>query len=381
MLINELPDDCLLSIFDYLNNLDDLINCYKVCIKWSHLIAERTRKVKYFMDPKYSFDYVHYLGVDSIDVTFLSILFPNLIIAEVSHGFQGKVQFGDIVTFVSNQKSLKGLIDPSGVSIEKYCDNLEMLSGNHSEPIILRNRSSIKQLHSGMNSIDTLKPDLSNFPNLERLHTHIKAPDKHYDGPALEKLKILELAFFCPFSTSICYVFQFIDLCPNLQSAHIFMNSHRLFFDEKLKQECLQDLVLHFFCQEPFNWDNLKRLFMKYPNLKHLALRKHWHITDGHIEQLVHILPNLLLFDVRGCRGVTQRAADSVQNYCKRYGRSVEFYFDGNRHEIESEWPQLSIKHEEISRGFDFMKHCFLKDFHQLPHFLIPIDYLKPYTY
>ncbi|XP_015784489.1 uncharacterized protein LOC107362019 [Tetranychus urticae] len=86
MLINELPDDCLLTIFDYLNNLDDLINCYKVCIKWSYLIAERTRKVKYLLefskDPAYSSDLVYYQRLDlgTRYETLLYTLFPNLLI-------------------------------------------------------------------------------------------------------------------------------------------------------------------------------------------------------------------------------------------------------------------------------------------------------------
>uniref|UniRef100_T1K962 F-box domain-containing protein n=1 Tax=Tetranychus urticae TaxID=32264 RepID=T1K962_TETUR len=86
MFINELPDECLLTIFDYLNNFDDLANCYKVCIKWSHLIAERTRKVKYLMvsefskDPDYSSDLVYYQGLDLSTryKTLLSTLFSNL---------------------------------------------------------------------------------------------------------------------------------------------------------------------------------------------------------------------------------------------------------------------------------------------------------------
>ncbi|XP_015784211.1 uncharacterized protein LOC107361803 isoform X2 [Tetranychus urticae] len=388
MLINELPDDCLLSIFDYMNDLGDLINCYKVCIKWSHLVAERTKKVKYFMEyrydhrlehgrdvPDYSFDCVYYEDEDPIDVTCLSTLFTNLIIAELSWGLTRKGEFEDIVTFVSNQKSLKGLINTSGESIEKYCDELEMLSCNSYELIAIRNGSSIKQLYFGVDSIDAFKPDLSYFPNLERLHIDIKAPDKHYDGPVLEKLKILESQFFCLPNTSICYVFQFMDLCPNLQSAHIFMNTFGLFVDETLKHECLQDLVVHIFGDEGFNWNNLKRLFMKYPNLKHLSLSSNWNITDEYIEQLVHILPNLVLLNFSGCLWVTQRAADYVQDYCKRHGRSIKFYFKGNVHEMESDWPQLSTKHERISRGFNFMKHCFFKEFYRLPHFLIPIHY------
>uniref|UniRef100_T1KAB8 Uncharacterized protein n=2 Tax=Tetranychus urticae TaxID=32264 RepID=T1KAB8_TETUR len=114
---------------------------------------------------------------------------------------------------------------------------------------------------------------------------------------------------------------------------------------------------------------------MKYPNLKHLALWNFWDIKDEHIEQLVHILPNLVLWDVRECQEVTQRAADYVQDYCKRYGRSIKFYFKGNRDEFKSDWPHLSSEYTLFSRDFDFMKHCFLKPHVFLSNFLIPIDY------
>uniref|UniRef100_T1L4T1 Uncharacterized protein n=1 Tax=Tetranychus urticae TaxID=32264 RepID=T1L4T1_TETUR len=121
-------------------------------------------------------------------------------------------------------------------------------------------------------------------------------------------------------------------------------------------------------------WNDLKRTLMKYPNLKHFSLSTEY-MTDEYIEQLVHILPNLVIFDVRGCRGVTQRAASYVQNYFERNGRSTKFYFNGNRHEIKSDWPQLYTNSSKICRGFDFMKHCFLQCFHLLPRFLIPIYY------
>ncbi|XP_015793225.1 uncharacterized protein LOC107369760 [Tetranychus urticae] len=202
-------------------------------------------------------------------------------------------------------------------------------------------------------------------------------PDTYYDGPVLEKLKILELSCLSFCDADFFHGFQLMDSCPNLLSAHISMNTNTWFFDETFKHEFLQDLVLQFYGldDENDNWNNLKRLFKKFPNLKHLALKGHCIIIDEHIEQLVHILPNLVLLDVSECQEVTQRAADYVKDYCKRYGRKIKFYFDGNKHEIDSDWPQLSIKHEAISRGLDFMKHCFRKNFFALSHFLIPIDY------
>ncbi|XP_025016596.1 uncharacterized protein LOC112538842 [Tetranychus urticae] len=377
MLINELLDDCLLAIFDKINNLDDLINCYKVCVKWSHLIAVRTKKVKYFMakpaKTDFSTDYVYCEGRYRIDGTCLSLLFPNLIIVQFSMDFFFGVNFGDVVTFFRNLDSLKGIITSSREEIEKYCDKFEMLSTNFIEPHFLHNCFSLKQLHI-QNAYHFIKRKSRFFPNLERLHIDAfdSFPDRYYHGPVLTKLKILELALYSN-SDSAIYVFQFMDSCPNLQSAHIRLNSHRFFVDETLKHKFLQDLVIDFNRNNQIDWNNLKRLIMKYPNLKHLSLRSTGSIKDEHIEQLVRILPNLVLLDIFLCPGVTQKAADFVTDYCKRYGRSLKFYFDKNFNEIKSDWPQLSIKSEKIGRAFDFMEHCFLKDFADLPHFLIPI--------
>ncbi|XP_015793996.1 uncharacterized protein LOC107370528 [Tetranychus urticae] len=173
----------------------------------------------------------------------------------------------------------------------------------------------------------------------------------------------------------ICYAFQVMDSCPNLKSAHLLVHTNRLFVDEKLKQKCLQDLVIDYEGPSCIDWNDLKRALMKYPTLKHLSLRSLHYIKDEHIKQLVPILPNLVLFDIYDCPAVTQKAADYVKDYCERYGRSIKFYFKGNRDELVSDWPQLSTKKEKINRAFDFMKHCFLKDFEDLPHFLVPIGY------
>ncbi|XP_025018154.1 uncharacterized protein LOC107369753 isoform X3 [Tetranychus urticae] len=378
MLINEIPDDCLLAIFDYLNNLEDLINCYKVCIKWSYLITKRAKKVKYLTFPFFGEGYppgvVHYQKISTIDSTCLSKLFTNLIAVELSSKFHNKAE--DAIEFVKNQKSLKGLINHFVVPIEKYCDELEMLSVNHFNPDNLQNGSCMKQLNVSNYSLKALERDAHYLPNLEKLTIQITILDNRYDGPVLEKLKILEIYHYYDEQPAeqLFYGFQLMDSCPNLQSAHITMRTDDWFFDETLKHKCLQDLVIDF-CGYHNTWNRLKRLLMKYPNLKHLALWNFWDIKDEHIEQLVHILPNLVLWDVRECQEVTQRAADYVQDYCKRYGRSIKFYFKGNRDELKSDWPHLSSEYTLFSRDFDFMKHCFLKPHVFLPNFLIPIDY------
>uniref|UniRef100_T1K8U2 F-box domain-containing protein n=1 Tax=Tetranychus urticae TaxID=32264 RepID=T1K8U2_TETUR len=375
MLINELPDDCLLTIFDYLNNLEDLANCYKVCIKWSHLIAERTRKVKYLMEnPDYSSDSVYYQGLDlsTRRETLLNTLFPNLIgVGDLENNAEDLANeakdLEKILQCFRDLKSLKGIINCCDLSIEKYCDNLEMLSVSNFKPDILQNGYNIKQLHPWYYYPD-FETVLHHFPNLERLH--IRTIDSQYKGPVLEKLKILELEVL---SVDICYAFQLINSCPNLQSAHLYVDNDRFFVDETLKHECLQDLVIDYHGGSCRDCNDLIRALIRYPNLKHLSLRNIRFIKNPSIEKLVHILPNLVLFDVSRCKKVTQKAADYVQDYCKRYGRSLKFYFKGNRDELASDWPQLSTKREIISRNFDFMKHCFRKRFDDLPCFLVPI--------
>uniref|UniRef100_T1L6H4 F-box domain-containing protein n=1 Tax=Tetranychus urticae TaxID=32264 RepID=T1L6H4_TETUR len=373
MLINELPDDCLLSIFDYVNYLGDLINCYKVCTKWRYLIAKRNKKVKYLLeDPHQKADSVHYSGDDPDESESDDVHYK---IAEYSHSCIEKVDYENIVSFIRNHKPLKGIIKWLKRPIEKHCDKLEMLSAFYIHPSIIQKVSSIKQLYLQYCSLDDFKRDAHYLPNLERLHIRDAAPCRYYDGPVLEKLKIFELDFSSSCVTDICYCFQFMDSCPNLQSAYIFLENLRFYVDETIKHQCLQDLVIVFADPPRTDWNDLKRLLMKYPNLKHLGLRDASMLNDEHIKQLLHILPNLVLFQVDLCEEITERAAYYVQDYCKRHGRSIEFYFNENSYEIEYDWPQLSTKREKISRGFDFMKHCFLKDYYDLPHFLIPIEY------
>uniref|UniRef100_A0A158P4D3 F-box domain-containing protein n=1 Tax=Tetranychus urticae TaxID=32264 RepID=A0A158P4D3_TETUR len=381
MSINELPDDCLLIIFGLINELDDLLNCYKVCSKWSQLIAKRTRTVKYFIGHR-----VKNGGCESVQFprNVFGYVYYKTKIADFS-GFREKVKYEDMVTFVKEIKSLKGLIhkyDTRGELISQYCDQLEMLSTNHIDPCMEKNGVNIKQLRLGNVTLDEFKKDAHFFPNLERLC--ISTDKGYYDGPILRRLKILELYFFTPHGIyddpyvdeDLYYGFQFMDSCPNLQSAHLFFRNNRIYVAESVKNKSLQDLVLTydgFDYYASVAWKDLKRVLMKYPNLKHLALVGNMNLDDEYVEELVRILPNLVLLIVRAeyWPDVTQKAVDYVRDYCNLHGRSIKFYFDDNHHEIQSDWPQLSTDFEKISQGFDFLKNCFLKYSMVLPNFLI----------
>ncbi|XP_025016602.1 uncharacterized protein LOC107361810 isoform X5 [Tetranychus urticae] len=252
------------------------MNCFKVCVGWSHLIVKRTKKVKYILEyPNYTFDCVYYEGDTQIDGTCLSTLFPNVKIAEFSYRLLRKVKLEDIVAFIRHQKSLKGLIHSLEEPIEKYCGELEMVCPNDLKSNMLPNGSGIKQLRIKLGTLWDFVRNAHNFPNLERLHLYIQSPypDRPYHSPVFEKLKIVEIDTFCP-NGIIFYGFQFMDSCPNLQSAYICTKNKSLYVDVTIKHECLQDLAIEFSYIGKVDWNDLKRLSIKYPNLKHLALRR-----------------------------------------------------------------------------------------------------------
>uniref|UniRef100_T1K4D6 F-box domain-containing protein n=1 Tax=Tetranychus urticae TaxID=32264 RepID=T1K4D6_TETUR len=368
MLINELPDDCLLAIFYRIQDLTDLVNCFKVCEKWSNLIVVRTKKVKYFMDQPNSPDSVYHLSDEPVDVTFLSKWFPNLRIFDASYPFSDKVPKEDIAKLIRDSESLKGIMC-SVYSDFELNTNIEMLSTEFIDPKQIKINETVKQLYLWNSSLGEFKKVAHYFPNLERVKIELRNLLDYVaygsDGSVLENLKIVESAEYA----GECCSFIFMDLCPALQSAHIKIACWHINVNDSIKLASLQDLVIQFY--EPKGWYALPRCMSKYPNLKHLAIRNAY-LSDEDIKKLVLILPKLTLLDIRESHGVTQEAADHVKVYCKQHGRSIKFYFKKDDKQIESDWPQILNQPEKICRGFDFMEHCFFKSFDNLPDLLDP---------
>ncbi|XP_015783110.1 uncharacterized protein LOC107360898 isoform X2 [Tetranychus urticae] len=375
MLINELPDDCLLAILDYIQDLKDLINCFKVCEKWSNVIVGRTRRVKYLINkPNYSPDYVCNYVNRPIDVTCLSKLFPNLRIAYLSSLLFEKEPIEDIVKVIRDSESLKGIIFDEKFDFVLMAEiaDFQMLSIGYINPNISEIYGNMKQLCLDNSNLDLFELG-HHFPNLERFQ--YRGAEPYPDGPVLANLKILEMEISHDYFEDDYCSFVLMDSCPALQSAHISMKHCPCEVNYSIKLANLQDLVLEFF--ESKEWSSLRRLMVKYPNLKHLALQRIY-LSEEEIVELIQILPKLTLLDVRKSYSVffefTQETADHVQDYCKRYGRSIKFYFKAEDKQIESDWPQILNRPDKICRGFDFMEHCFFKDFTDLPYFLDPID-------
>ncbi|XP_025016202.1 uncharacterized protein LOC112538645 [Tetranychus urticae] len=293
MLINELPDDCLLAILDYIQDFEDLINCFKVCEKWSNLIADRTKKVKYFIGrPKYLPDSVSQQSNKPIDVAFLSKWFPNLRFIEFSRPFFEKTRkknnvelstdapidaddlaraFQNIMAdlksnlnlslaqekspiekLLSDSESLKGIIcgeyfNFKSIQFEPQKANLEMLTLGYINPNRIVSNETVKQLNLWDSTLDAFKKVAHYFPNLERLKisNSKNKTDFYFNGPVMQNLKIVELSGSSRRSHYIfCNSFVFMDSCPALQSAHIKIERGPIATIYSVKNANLQDLVI-----------------------------------------------------------------------------------------------------------------------------------------
>ncbi|XP_015783017.1 uncharacterized protein LOC107360807 isoform X3 [Tetranychus urticae] len=296
MLINELPDDCLLAIFDYIQDIKDLINLFKVFEKWSDIIADRAKKLKYLIDqPTYSPGYVYLHLKEPIDVTCLSKLFPNLRIAEFSYSCDEEAPIVDMIRLIRGSDSLKGIIFDCDYHLAFGCipenANLEMLSTGYIYPNIDGIYENVKQLHLWNTNLGLFGCAAHRFPNLERLKIYATEDlrEEYSDAPVLANLKILEMGLPLIDCVGTCCSFKFMDGCPALQSAHIRIDSSRITFNRMIKRVNLRDLVIQFY--QPSEWIELPRCMSKYPNLKHLAIRG-TSLKDEHIKELILICQN-----------------------------------------------------------------------------------------
>ncbi|XP_053204437.1 uncharacterized protein LOC128388976 [Panonychus citri] len=375
MSLNDLPDYCLWKIFENIDEAKDLIRLSKVCSRWSDLIQDsRFNRVKYLQ--------IMYGKVDYIDVNYLRInfntnwndynlveLFPNLKIIDgvffVNHPSH------NLLKIFKNNTQMKGLllkdIDMSncGLSRNGYLENVEMCALEHDFDYKKVFRpDQLKQVYVYNFDMNDLPSFIRYFPNLKRFNLRlVQADGVFYNGPNLSSLKILEL-------DSTDWVkqftgFHFMDFCPSLESAFIHYWARDIYVDESIKNYNLRDLVFDNIISHFFSWPVFKNLLSKFPNLHHLAIRDFYQLDDSNLEELIKLLPELKILDLRGCTNSTHVSADILSKFCVKENRSIAIYYDCENE--PTEWPKLVKTYDRICCGLDFMKHCFYKKYKCLP--------------
>ncbi|XP_015783811.1 uncharacterized protein LOC107361487 [Tetranychus urticae] len=380
MNINNLPDECLLHVFNLINRCDTLLNCARVCERWKCLVLERCKNVNYLTDSLKVDGYpasrtILFKDDDQLERFELLKCLPKLKILDVKRKLDND--------FILNVK-VKGLLFKCDIYLDlenDTCHNpsLEMLAIKQLSGFFVNKIQGprLKQLFLTSCSVPEFASCAKYFPNLERLHIYEQSrflDDGAYIGPVLEKLEILEMGYRSRVDTWKYHAFSLADHCPALKSAfHYIQYFEEILVDSEIKNHFLEDLVIEF--EEDQDWSILRRILSKYPNLKHLAIRREHEydtgISDENIPELLELLPCIRLIDIRISRKVTKKSTEYIDRYCRRHNRSISLYYDYET-KITEKWPHLSTEYSRIGLGFDFMKFCFLRDFDELPLLLDP---------
>ena len=309
--------------------------------------------------------------------TDLASLFPNVKVFSICEPLQLKLKKKTLCKFLADAPKLKGLINISWLfsgEIIDRCRNLEMLATDYLSPCLLKYGPGrkIKQLHLMGHRLDAFRYDAKYFPNLKRLNIYNDdgRPEGMYNGPKLEKLKILEMSLTAEDGCDEFYGFEFMNFCPALESAYLWIKSNRHIVSRSTVNYNMRDLVLIYKSGCEQEWNSLRTLLMRYPNLKHLALRDNFQIFDHHVEELVELMPNLELLDLRGSDGITRKSLDFVQQLAEKHNRTIRLYCNLNGKRMTVDLPYISFDKDYIVKEFDFMRHCFAKKFVNLPYLM-----------
>ncbi|XP_053210064.1 uncharacterized protein LOC128393856 [Panonychus citri] len=375
MLINELPDDCLLMIFDYSIFLEDLTKLSKVCLRWKSLINYRLNGIKYLLvqrgldDPPKSVMYKH--GSLFMESNVPELL-PNLEIIDLEC-YIDDFDNNDMEKLIECLPKLRGLIHPlcfSDLFQRSWFNKIEMLvcEGLGSWHEDSDQSFALKQLYLSQCYLSSLNDHHCYLKNLLRLHVDDYhsidryASGNFYRGPVLPNLKILEIL-----SDNVNFPgYDFMDSCPSLESAY-FATVENISFviNGSIKNLNLKNLAIDHLEGKSQDWSSLRTLLMKFPNLTNLAIRDNKKINDDNVKELITILPKIKLMDFRGSKKVTKKSADYLEEFCRRSGQSIVFYYNIYHQKIEI--PADLEPDYSICIGFDFMKHCFFKYYHCLP--------------
>uniref|UniRef100_T1KIP8 F-box domain-containing protein n=1 Tax=Tetranychus urticae TaxID=32264 RepID=T1KIP8_TETUR len=373
MNIDKLPDDCLLHIFNFFSKFGTLLNCSQVCERWKYLVLQRLSNVKYLADygPIESYpvrNTILYEYEDRYGLIKRIEWFPKLKI----------IESGSEPEFFSNPTVEGFLFSLSNSENFTNCNSsLKMLAVDGLYDFYANDIQGpmLDQLHINSCSISKFSKYAKYFPNLKRLHiehhTLDDFEDTFYTGPSLEKLEILEVIGSSQWGSQYDYHgFSLADKCPVLKSAYHYIDREDEFWvNSGIKNHFLEDLSGHAYP----NWSILRRVLCKYPNLKHLAIRRGYDcISHENVIEIIHMLPHITLIDIRDSKKVDENTTRYIAQYCRDHNRSISLYYQ-KRPKISKNWPHLSTKRTRIGRGLDFMKHCFLKTYcNDFPYLLDP---------
>lgn len=294
MSLDSMPDDCLITIFNFINDPLILFRCLRVCRRWYVLISYRLARVEHLLDLYHikcrpGVKSLCFLGMKRpLEEPILSaILRKTPKMKVICVGFEYSEYANYDVNWVqrsldrlSHLESLKGLIITYLTRLEevKIPENIEML---RTDDIYITTGyyPRVKQL---LVDDKFFTKCILRFPNLVRLNLLVDSDPCNWFTVArnyqylFKKLKIIEIdTSYEECLSEVNYACQFICLCPQAESAHIRIPIDQTVPYSHFKHENLKNLVITYVDFELVGeyYLNLLGLLKRFPNVKHLAIK------------------------------------------------------------------------------------------------------------
>ncbi|XP_053202246.1 uncharacterized protein LOC128387112 [Panonychus citri] len=379
MQLNDLPEDCLSNIFDWIPCIKQLLSFSTVCSGWNNLVKRRLKKVRnlhlykcnlscsnqaeFFNLWKYSpYNHIYTNDIGLLERVNVSKLLPNLKYFTTEFYGNQQCMCKATINVLSTSNTLIGLLGRSPCinskvtncsnrvhidDIVRHCGNLEYLS-SESKPFIRSfffsfgdnlkhfeasvDLSKFSLYHGATDSFTRL---LAKMPNLETLslsdEPEIEPPKWPKPKMNLKQLEILNI----PVDVSTLQVLSFFPELPSLYLSFCISEDKDETFPFFGVHPNVQDLALEIYLivrDDDIEYINLiKSVLVKFPNCANLMIRLHSEcISNESVFKIIEMLPNLNLFVLH----VEQILGDwcypdyfnTVDTHCRSIGRRIAFY-------------------------------------------------------
>ncbi|XP_053210521.1 uncharacterized protein LOC128394243 [Panonychus citri] len=391
MNINDLPDDCLLLIFDHFYQLRQFATFMKVCRRWKILVEKRLKKITHFdvtlatrlRRIDHSLEQNNLLLARKCIITIsrkflmkikLSKLFPNVKIIHLENYAQNCL-CSALVHLLSKANQIKGL----SVELESRLKNYSRYDKSHECKILKREE---KRLTSFLSDIEFLGISndlivtsyLRTFGHLKKLKS-LGSSNYFYPVNSLHVLKFAQfltnlerLVAFCndesddfvcvqdqlPIFNNILHLrlesisndgstfTKFLNLCPNLINLSLSVYFAKIDQIRQINRNFnVQRLDLQFYAQDQ---EKMLTTTEKFPNCRYLSICSSCLLPSQDLIQIISTLPHLSLLHVKNdCTDLAK--TQIIKNYCHSQNPKIDVYFGYSNKEL--------MMSNELYRKFD----------------------------
>ncbi|XP_053205060.1 uncharacterized protein LOC128389485 [Panonychus citri] len=361
MNLNDLPDDCLLLIFDQFSDLGSFPKLTKVCKRWRDLVQIRLRKVIYLkyiatssledfrVKPKLFGKCILSNDLVLLESIKLSQFLPNVkkinfykfndyeqcLCSALANLLATGNPITQLIFTINDQifthscpimKNLFQFIIPYLENIEHLITNVNLLVenyfqayGNHNKLKSLGNHldlsidlSHVLNFADSMTNIELLFIDSRNSEHLNRIST--------YDGPIFEKLESLYI-FNC---TRLCFITRILDFCPNLRNLTLIFtqNTERIQINSDIKNDNLQGLFITL--GYSYGYDIIP-IVEKFPNVRYLRIDGT--LTESQLTKIIRLLPHLSVFVISDGINYSPTKADQIKTFCRSKNSNINVFY------------------------------------------------------